>query len=269
MPDVPSDAPAAPAAPPPPTPRRPPADAGQPIGVASVPDGPSGKGTSVDDRARASVDEILDADRTNDDRAAGGDRAPLIATAILDFVGQVPATEERRHPSPEARARRLGNMAAARAAVAAGTLSLPPGVLGWLTLLPELRAVWQQQAQMVADIAGIYGRHHDLSREVMLYCLFRHIAPVAFRSLVRREGEAFVVGRPSSQVFGAIAAKIATRVSLRLVGRGASRWLPVVGAVGNSGFAFIDTGRVAKTAIELFSNPVVLAGNPYRKRPDR
>lgn len=232
-------------------------------GSASVPgseiDAPSASDAAVanDPGARAARDPGASAARTN-----------AITETILDFVGRVPATEQREHGAPEARARRIGNLAAARAAFAAGTLSLPPGVLGWLTILPEIRAVWQQQAQMVADIAGIYGRHQELSREVMLYCLFRHIAPVAFRSLVRREGDAYVIGRPSSQVFAAIAAKIAARVSLRLVGRGASRWLPVVGAVGNSGFAFLDTGRVAKTAIELFSHPVVLAGAPHRPRHD-
>ena len=33
-------------------------------------------------------------------------------------------------------------------------LSLPPGPLGWLTLLPELRSLWQLQTQLVADIAA-------------------------------------------------------------------------------------------------------------------
>jgi len=188
-----------------------------------------------------------------------------LTEAILDFIGQVPDTDEQPHRTPASRARRIGNRIAARAAFAAGGLSLPPGVFGWLTILPELRTVWKQQAQMVADIAGVHGRHADLSREVMLYCLFRHIAPAAFRSLVRREGDAFAVRRATPQVLGAIVAKIAARVSLRLVGRGASRWLPFVGAVGVGGFAWIDTGRVAATAIELFGRPIVVTGGAHRR----
>jgi hypothetical protein len=41
--------------------------------------------------------------------------------------------------------------------------------------------------------------------------------------------------------------------------------LPVVGAVGVGGFAWIDTGRVAATAIELFGRPIVVMGGAHRR----
>ena len=182
-----------------------------------------------------------------------------IASAILDFVGQVPPTEEPTHRNPPSRARQIGRQAARRAALSAGTLALPPGPLGWLTLLPELRTVWRQQSQMVADIAGAHGRQADLTPEVMLYCLFHHLAPGAFRRVVQRDGGFYLVRRASPQVLRAIVFKIATRVSLRLLGRGASRWLPIVGAVGVGGFSWYDTGRVAETARTLFGQPIARA----------
>ena len=182
-----------------------------------------------------------------------------IAGALLDFIGQVPPTEERAHRNPVGRARQIGRQAARRAALSAGTLALPPGPLGWLTLLPELQTVWRQQSQMVADIAAAHGRQADLTPEVMLYCLFRHLAPGAFRRVVQREGGVYLVRRASPQVLRAIVFKIAARVSLRLLGRGVSRWLPLVGAVGVGGFSWYDTGRVAATAGELFSQPIARA----------
>ena len=63
-----------------------------------------------------------------------------------------------------------------REKAAAGTLALPPGPLGWLTILPEMLAVWKIQSQMVADIAALYGQKSTLTEEQMVYCLFRHSA---------------------------------------------------------------------------------------------
>ncbi|MGE0802867.1 MAG: hypothetical protein AB7G13_11305 [Lautropia sp.] len=191
-------------------------------------------------------------DEPDDASVAGG----RIARTILEFIGQVPATEQTRHRNPAGKARRIGNAAAARAALAAGGLALPPGPLGWLTILPELQTVWKQQAQMVADIAGVHGRADDLTPAMMLYCLFRHIAPGAFRPLVRHEGGKVVFAPATPRVLRAVALKIGARISLRVLGRGVSRWVPVVGALGVGAFAFYDTGRVAATAGELFSQPI-------------
>jgi hypothetical protein len=68
-----------------------------------------------------------------------------ITEAILDFVSQVPASKVAGSDDPGAEARRLANRAAQRAALTAGSLALPPGPLGWLTLLPELIAIWKIQ----------------------------------------------------------------------------------------------------------------------------
>jgi hypothetical protein len=55
-------------------------------------------------------------------------------------------------------AREITRRAAATAAVTAGSLAIPPGPLAWLTIVPELVAVGKIQAQMVSDIAGVYGK---------------------------------------------------------------------------------------------------------------
>lgn len=198
-----------------------------------------------------------DSQRTRSERRRAFEQAEGgIAQTIFEFIGQVPQTEEPRARNPRSRARQIGRQTARRAALTAGTLALPPGPLGWLTLLPEMRAVWSQQTQMVADMAGSYGRHADLTPELMLYCLFRHLAPAAFRRVVQQDGGVYIVRRATPGLLRAIVVKIAARISLRLLGRGASRWLPIVGAVGVGGFSWFDTGRVADTTIELFNHPI-------------
>ncbi len=153
-------------------------------------------------------------------------------------------------------ARQIAHAAARRAATTSGALALPPGALGWLTVLPELAAVWALQAQMVADIAGVYGKQATLDRERMLYCLFRHTAAQAVRDLVVQVGGRFLVQQASVRMLQLAARKIGVRVSQRALGAGISRWLPVIGAAGVAAYAYYDTLQVARSAVELFESDV-------------
>jgi hypothetical protein len=191
--------------------------------------------------------------RVEDD--AGPTLAGRIGSAVLDLVAGVPKSEEGRSRGPDERARAIAAAAANRAAIAAGTLALPPGALGWLTIVPELVAIWRIQAQMVADIAAAYGVGAQLTRERMLYCLFKHAAAQAMRDLVVQVGGRLLVQDVPLRVIERVAAKIGIQVSRRLVGRGIARWLPVVGALGVGAYAYYDTGQVARTAIALFGAP--------------
>jgi hypothetical protein len=181
-----------------------------------------------------------------------------VTQAILDFVSQVPDSKVGSSKDPATEARRLANRAAQRAALTAGSLALPPGPLGWLTLLPELIAIWKIQGQMVSDIAAAYGRNHSLGREQMLWCLFRHTAAQAFRDLVVQLGDRLVFRRMSYGVAQRVAKQIGVKLTRRTVSEGVSRWLPVIGALGVGAYAYYDTGQVARTAIALFSGDVVM-----------
>jgi hypothetical protein len=178
--------------------------------------------------------------------------AHKIAESILDFVGRIPPTAEQESQLPADRVRLIGNKAATKAALTAGTLALPPGPLGWMTILPELVAVWKIQAQMVSDIAAVYGKKTYLTREQMLYCLFRHMAAQAVRDLVVRVGDRVLLRRVSLQALEGIVRKVGVRVSQRTIGKGIARWLPIAGALGVGAYAYFDTGQVAATAIDLF-----------------
>jgi len=179
---------------------------------------------------------------------------------LLDLVGTIPTSREGPHAQPDLRARALSRRAAIKAASAAGALALPPGPLGWLTIAPELYAVWRIQAQLVADIAGVYGKPELLSREQMLYCLFGHTAATSVGDLVIRVGERYVVRRQPLAALYAIGNKIALRVVQRGAGRVASRWIPALGALGVAGYVYADTGHVAGASIELFAADLAIEG---------
>jgi len=178
--------------------------------------------------------------------------ASKVAAAILGFVGDVPSTDERQSLTPAESSRKAARTAAAKAAALAGTLALPPGPVGWITILPEMISVWKIQAQMVVDISAFYGKKGTLTREQMIYCLFKHTASQAVRDLVIRVGERVLFKRASLRVLQTIAQRIGINVTQRVIAKSVSRWLPVVGAVGVSAYAYYDTTQVAKMAIELF-----------------
>ena len=180
------------------------------------------------------------------------DLASRIARHLLDLVGRVPETGERRATDANARVRALTQSAANKAALAAGTLALPPGPLGWLTIVPELVTIWRIQAQLVADLSGVFGVHARLGREQMMYCLFRHAAAQAVRDLVIRVGGRLIAQDVPIRVIERVATAIGMRVTRRLIGGGVARWLPVIGAVGVGAYAWYDTRQVARTAISLF-----------------
>jgi hypothetical protein len=184
--------------------------------------------------------------------------ASTIGPLILDVIGHIPASSERKSRKPAEAARRRAQGAAARAALAAGALALPTGALGWLTLLPEMLGVWRIQRQLVADIAALYGKKAALTPEVMVYCLFEHTAAQGVRDLVVRVGQRVLVRRAPWRTLGSLTRRIGTRLVRRMAGQGLARWLPLVGAVGVGAYAYFDTAHVAATAMELFGREITL-----------
>jgi hypothetical protein len=182
-----------------------------------------------------------------------------IADAIENIVSRVPSSREHAVLQPDLAARKLARKAARRAAALSGTLALPPGALGMLTVIPDLIAIWRLQAQLVADIAGLYGKDLQLTRTHMVYCLFRHAATQLARDVVVRTGERLVFRQLSGGALKGVLAGVGLNVTQRVAGTAASRWLPLVGAAAVAGYAYFDTMQVAKTAIGLLETPTLMA----------
>lgn len=178
---------------------------------------------------------------------------PTLGDALLDLLATVPDSDARRSGNPRAAARGYVRVAAAQAALTAGTLALPPGPLGWATVVPEMLGVWRIQARLVADVAASFGCSAELGREQMLHCLFRHSAAQALRDLAVRGGGRLLVGRSSVRLIQSLSARVGATVSRRGVASAVSRWVPVAGAAGVAAYAWHDTRQVGAAAIALFS----------------
>lgn len=219
--------------------------------------------TDTDSRtSRALQDRV-----TGADAAAGmnttieaGDRtiAMRLGDALLSAIARVPNSNTASTSAPMLASRAISQQAARRAAMAAGSLALPPGPLGWITIIPELIAIWRIQSQLVADIAASYGRSNTLGREKMLYCMFRHLASQTVRDLAIVSGQRLLFKPASMMAIERIARRIGLKISQQAITRGIARWIPVAGAVGVGAWAYYDTQRVARTTIELFEKEVAM-----------
>lgn len=176
---------------------------------------------------------------------------------ILEIVSHVPRSHEPASSRPAERAAALAASARRRTAALSAVAALPPGPLGWLTLLPEAAAVWRIQSRMVADIAAAFGQSDRLTPELMLHCLFRHSATRAVGGLAVRAGERVLVRNASYRALQPIARAVAGRVARRTLARGVARWVPGLGSAAIGVYAWRDTEQVARTALDAFSHEIV------------
>jgi hypothetical protein len=182
---------------------------------------------------------------------------PKILHRIIEYI---PFSSQPASNQPEAKARKLGSIAAMKAAAFSGALAMPPGPLGLLTIIPDLLGIWRIQAQLAADIAAVYGKTGFMTRESMLYCMFRHGAAHAVRDVVIRSGQRLLIRKITLQATDTVLRKVGIRLTERLATKAVTRWLPIIGAVGVGAYAYYDTGEVAKTAIQTFSSDLKFDG---------
>ena len=177
---------------------------------------------------------------------------------LFKVIHEIPNSVQKQKSDALLHARKLIADASLKAAGISGALALPPGPWGWLTILPDLAAIWRLQAQLVADIAALYGKNGKLTEESLIYCLFRHAAAQVVRDLVARMGERVVVQRISLRTAEDIIAGIGFRVIRRVARGGLWRLLPAIGALAVAAYAYYDTEQVGRNAIEFFSKDVEL-----------
>ncbi|MDR7333010.1 hypothetical protein [Roseateles asaccharophilus] len=183
---------------------------------------------------------------------------PSLGDKVLALVVQPPPGQFTPSPRPADAAARAIDSAATKAALAAGTLALPPGPLGWATIAPEMLTVWHIQRQLVSDIAALYGRSAELGPAQMMWCLFRHTAAQALRDLGVRVGERVIV-RPAAQLLlQRVASAVGMHIGKQAASRALSRWVPVVGAAGVGAYAWWDTRQVGRAALQLFEHEQVI-----------
>ena len=117
----------------------------------------------------------------------------MVYSIIFNLITDIPDSLLAPNTDPDKRVEILTRQAALKAATVSTSLSIPAGFTGVLTSIPDIAAVWRIQAQLVSDIACTYGKFAMLSREAMVWCLFRHSAASVLLDVAVRTGSSIVV----------------------------------------------------------------------------
>ena len=175
-----------------------------------------------------------------------------VESILVDLITDIPDSLYTATNDPEEKVKRLTQKAAVKASAISTTLSVPAGFTGILTSIPDIAAIWRIQAQLVSDIAMTYGKFAMLTREAMIWCLFRHSAAQLLRDVAVRTGSRIVVQKLSMAALEALLKKIGLKISTKFVSRAALRAIPILGAIGNGAYSYYDTTEVGKTAAAYF-----------------
>ena len=176
----------------------------------------------------------------------------MFNSVIFNLITDIPDSLLCPNRDPDKRAQILIKQAAVKAAAVSTSLSIPAGFTGVLTSIPDIAAVWRIQAQLVSDIACTYGKFALLSREAMVWCLFRHSAASLLRDVAVRTGSRIVIQKLSLTALQKLLQKIGVKISANFLGRIALRAIPAIGAIGNGAYTYFDTNEVGKTAMSYF-----------------
>lgn len=181
-----------------------------------------------------------------------------VTDRLTDLLLSVPTSMEVESTEPEVRSNQLMIKAARKAAIISGGAAMVPGPLGLMTLLPDMVAIWQVQAQLVADIAAVHGKSSTLGKEQMVWCLFKHSIAHLARDFVVQVGERYIVRRQTVQFIQKAIGMLGVKIAQRLLGKTAARYIPFLGAAAVARYAFVDTKKVGRTAMALFGKDVVI-----------
>lgn len=179
-----------------------------------------------------------------------------ISGKIYEFLTKIPNSSFSKSSAPREDANKVIKAASLKTAAISGSLALPPGPLGMMTILPDLFAVWKIQAQMVADIAAIYGKHDFVTQETLAYSLFKEGSKDFLKDVIMRIGDRYILRKTSIQFMNQLSGRIGGWLMRRLMGRNISRWLPLIGAVAVGYYTKRDTEIVGRLALDLFSSPL-------------
>lgn len=136
-------------------------------------------------------------------------------------------------------------------------LSLPQGSIGLLTFLPEFIAIYRVQAQLIKDIAALYGKEAFVTREMIVYCLFGEMNPPLFRKFIEDTGTRLIIRPLSIHALNRLLEKIGI-LTARKYQKNSFRWMPLLGSLLSGSLSYLDTGRIGETARKAFSRDLLM-----------
>jgi len=122
--------------------------------------------------------------------------------------------------------------------------AIPPGPLGWATILPEVIAVTKIQMNLIYKIAQYYEKRGKLN-ETLVMLIFANEAGVNVgKKVVEKVGRKVIIRALSSKMLRPIIQKIGARIGARITQKMVGRWIPFVLAPLFGAFSKMMTTKI-------------------------
>jgi len=134
--------------------------------------------------------------------------------------------------------------------------ALPPGPIGWATILPELAAVLKIQTNLIYRIATFYGKQGKVNHTLILLIFANEAGLAIGQTLAKRMGTKLVIRSLGSKALRPIAQKVAARIGARITQRAVGRWVPFVLAPVFGAFSKSMTTKIGREADKLLRQDI-------------
>lgn len=155
-------------------------------------------------------------------------------------------------------AKELAQSAAIKTAAISAGLSLPTGVFSIFTILPELFMVYRIQGHLIKDIASLYGKEALVTKELLIYCMFKQTSLHLVERLLEDAGTKIFIRPATIRFVESLLEKLGMNLSKKLIRTQLLKWLPLLGAALTGGLTYLDTKYVAATASGLFAKEILI-----------
>ncbi|MBP7283719.1 MAG: hypothetical protein KBA66_19180 [Leptospiraceae bacterium] len=162
-------------------------------------------------------------------------------------------------------AEELTQSAALKTAGISAGLSLPTGVFSIFTILPELFMVYRIQGHLIKDIASLYGKEALVTKELLIYCMFKQTSLHLVERLLEDVGTKIIIRPTTIRFIESILQKIGLNLSKNLIRKQMLKWLPLLGAALTGGFTYLDTKYIAATATGLFAKDILVESGEIKE----
>ena len=138
------------------------------------------------------------------------------------------------------------------------TLAIPGGFTGLISVLPEIFAIWRIQAQLIANIAFLHGKSSLITKEQMLWCMFRQFGYGVLKEFVFQRGSAMVVKKMQSGAFNKLLQKLGVNIAYKQGGKWLGKFIPLAGSLSAGALSYYDTQNVGRRAEKLYQRKLLI-----------
>ncbi len=132
--------------------------------------------------------------------------------------------------------------------------ALPPGPVGWATIVPELIAITKIQMNLIYKIAKYYGKENQINSTIVMLIFANEAGLAVGRQVVRKVGTRVIINALGSRALRPIAQKIAAKIGARITQKALGRWIPFVLAPIFGAFSKSMTTRIGQEAINFLKD---------------